>query len=175
MSRLVPEARRRHLTAAAAAFLAAAALASTPSSALAVVLGALVGAGTTYWSGRAQRHHGLRTGALDTTLQVHQEAYTLWRKLFAMVHDPDQIHVVLRECETWWEANCLYLHPTARGALREAMSAAQVHRMILETARANRDPEPVKEKFGRITQVGPLLAAAVELPTIGKNEQPPGS
>ncbi len=58
--------------------------------------------------------HQLRLAAVDRRLHAHQEAFTLWRKLMAVVHS-DQVIKVVQECQTWWEQNCVYLEPKVRG------------------------------------------------------------
>ena len=68
----------------------------------------------------------LRLAALEKRLEAHQHAYTLWRKLGNSIHE-GTLESVYFECEEWWDQNCLYLSPEARGAFRDASRAAIAH------------------------------------------------
>ena len=72
----------------------------------------------------------LRMAALEKRLQVHQEAYTLWRKLRSNVSSPN-LYSVVSECQQWWESNCLYLAPDARATFARAHLAAAFHGELL--------------------------------------------
>ena len=63
--------------------------------------------------------HQLRLAAVDKRLQVHQEAFTLWRKMLEFAYD-DEVGKVVLEAQAWWEQNCIYLEPEARQAFVDA-------------------------------------------------------
>ena len=76
----------------------------------------------------------LRLAALDKRLQVHQEAFTLWRELFGAIHSPDIGKAVII-CQEWWGKNCIYLEPEVRRAFTDAYTAANMHASILQSYR----------------------------------------
>ncbi|WP_028215333.1 hypothetical protein [Paraburkholderia mimosarum] len=70
--------------------------------------------------------HQLRMAALDKLLQAHQEAFALWRRLYRGVHS-DEIAEIVKECEKWWNDNCLYLEPEA---FSDAYWAASIRKQV---------------------------------------------
>ena len=90
--------------------------------------------------------HQLRMAALDRRLQVHQDAFELWRELYGAMHT-DQIGNVVRKCQTWWEKNCLYLEPNVREAFVSAYSSAHLHSSLLN---ARADSKDIKENWEKI-------------------------
>ena len=120
-----------------------------------------------------QSRQQLRMAALEKRLQVHQEAYTLWRKLRSNVSSPNLDSIVL-ECQQWWESNCLYLDPDARATFARAYSAAAFHGELLEQGR-NAPPGTIpgamiSENFEIINKAGEAIVKGVELPTLGELE-----
>lgn len=107
--------------------------------------------------------HQLRLAALDKRLAVHQEAYTLWRKLFFTLPGPSLRDMVV-QCQTWWEQNCLYLTPEAREAFYEAFHRADNHDNLRGDAQAQR------ENFEQIRATGEIIVVAVQLPSLGERE-----
>jgi len=57
----------------------------------------------------------LRVASIDQRLRAHQEAFTLWRRLYGAVQQGD-IGQIVQECQHWWDNNCLYLEPEAARA-----------------------------------------------------------
>ena len=108
----------------------------------------------------------LRMVASEKRLAVHQEAFALWRKLVLKAHDDDIVPLVA-ECQRWWEANCLYLTPTAREAFNSAYFAASAQRTFL---RNDADAKLVESNWLRVTSAGEVIVAAVELPSLGERE-----
>jgi hypothetical protein len=82
-----------------------------------------------------QRTYGqLRLAAADRRLEAHQNAFTLWRKVFRHCHDDySLLRPIIIECEQWWERNCLYLSPEASSAFDHAYWAAGSHASLLPT------------------------------------------
>jgi hypothetical protein len=110
--------------------------------------------------------HQLRTAALDARLKAHQEAFVLWRKLVAAAYT-DQLGKVVIECQSFWEANCLYLEPAVRDAFMEAYSGAHTHG---ELHRVRADAPLVSEQWSRVTAFPPILFRAIQLPGISELE-----
>jgi hypothetical protein len=109
--------------------------------------------------------HQLRMAAVDKRLEVHQQAYTLWRKLLANLYSND-INSIVFECQEWWRSNCLYLAPAARGAFRLAYAAAASHRNLLAGAGGADE----KGNYEVILRAGEAIVSGVELPTLGERE-----
>ena|SRR2546425_4677714 len=112
---------------------------------------------------QGSRRHQLRLAALDRRLDVHQQAYTLWLKLVASVHNEAEIGDVVIECQEWWGLHCLYLDESVRQAFREAYLAAANHR---DFTRARVEARIIKDNWDTITSVGERIVKAVELPPI---------
>ena len=109
--------------------------------------------------------HQLKLAAIDKRLDVHQEAFTLWRRLMSKAHTEEVFGVVM-ECQTWWEENCLYLEPSARTAFSDAYHSAMSHKDILNT----RNPDRVQENFSKIREAGQKILEAVQLPRLSDVE-----
>lgn len=129
-----------------------------------VLVGSLIATAGQSLNAREDREHQLRVAALERRLAAHQEGYALWRKLWANVHQRDQIGAVVLECQTWWEQNCLYLSEPARTAFHRAFSMAGGHRDLVE-ARVSVDA--MKESWAEIMAAGPAFVAGAALPPIG--------
>ena len=119
-------------------------------------------------SGRLDRQHQLRMAALEKRLQAHQDAYTLWRKLFMHVYQDDIVEVV-KECADWWDNNCLYLEPRARKAFQRAYVHAPSQKPFLD---AHENAKVLEKNWQDIEAAGEEIARAVSLPSIGELEQP---
>ena len=81
---------------------------------------------------QAKQRHQLSLAALDRRLQVHQEAYALWRKFSTAAHDKNDMDCLATECEDWWLKNCLYLSTEAREAFFVAWQAASHHKEFVD-------------------------------------------
>lgn len=112
--------------------------------------------------------HQLRLAAIDRRLQAHQEAYALWHKLLAKVHTND-IGAVVKECQAWWQSNCLYLEPSAREAFSDAYSAAHTHSALLQGGRPALDQ--ARENWQQIMKAGQVITEAVQLPGLTSVEK----
>lgn len=108
----------------------------------------------------------LRLAALDKRLQAHQEAFELWRRLVPAAHR-DDIGDVVRECERWWNANCLYLSAEAREAFSDAYFYAMNHRSHLQI-RGN--SAELEANWKKITGAGDVIVRSVDLPPIAGGE-----
>jgi hypothetical protein len=111
--------------------------------------------------------HQLRLAAIDRRLQAHQESFVQWRKLMAAVHTA-KVGAVVGECQSFWEANCLYLEPAVRESFVRAYSAAHLHSSILSDRSA---VDAVKQNWREITQFPEVLFAAVSLPALSELER----
>jgi hypothetical protein len=110
----------------------------------------------------------LRMVAVEKRLEAHQQAYTLWRKLWSSEHSNDIISVVL-ECQEWWKHNCLYLAPPAREAFVQAYFAAKDHRDLLARG-SGASGADIRENSQIIMKAGEAIVSGVELPPLGERE-----
>jgi len=114
-------------------------------------------------------HSSLRMAAIDKRLQVHQEAYTLWKKLLSAIHD-EIIGEVVVECQGWWDKNCLYLSPESREAFYTAFQCAFNHKSYLNVPPEMKDKDLINSNFDKITKAGEIIVSSVELPSLGEAE-----
>jgi len=155
--------------AAGLAFLVASRLAGVSSDALVGLLGAVVGAAIAgaiqFTTSQSEQLDRYRLAAVEKRLQAHQEAFALWAKIIANVHDENTIGAVTNECHDWWTNNCLYLEEDARKAFRHSYICAVNHKDYLKD---RSQPETVKANWKDILAAGDALARAVALPPIGE-------
>jgi len=111
--------------------------------------------------------HQLRLAALDRRLQAHQEAFTQWRRLLESAYD-DNIGEVTKQCQEWWEKNCIYLEPGVRQAFVEAYTAAHSHH---ELVKLRSDAETLQDSWSRITQFPNLVFRTMQLPNLTESER----
>jgi hypothetical protein len=116
--------------------------------------------------------HQLRLAAIDRRLEVHQEAFTLWRELMSVMHSKD-VDEVAKKCGDWWGKNCVYLEEGVRESFVLAYRSALDHAMLLEQARRTRNKQNVDlvtANWSRITDFPNLLFKAVQLPGLTELE-----
>ena len=109
--------------------------------------------------------HQLKLAAIDRRLEVHQEAFALWRELMTHVHTKE-IGNITKKCNVWWEENCLYLEPNAREAFSTAYHAAASHKEILQI----RDAELAIDNMLKVRAAGQIIVEAVKLPRLSDAE-----
>ncbi len=107
--------------------------------------------------------HQLRLAAIDKRLEVHQEAYGLWRKINGNI-GTENIQSVVLECDEWWSKNSLYLEPEPR----EAFLASWVAAKDLAWYEENSDQKIVMECRKKIEAAGEAITTAIELPTLNE-------
>jgi hypothetical protein len=116
-----------------------------------------------------RQRHQLRIAAIEKRLQVHQEAYSLWKKLVHNVHKSNEIGNVVIKCQTWWENNCLYLAPNARESFLEAIFCALDHKDVLQD-RSSTGIQLIRNNWDNIMRAGEEIVKATDLPSLGDNE-----
>lgn len=109
----------------------------------------------------------LRLAALDKRLEVHQQAYVLWRKLLSAVYTDHVVDVVV-ECQNWWIANCIYLNAEVRDAFVTAWLAAGRHRDLL---RSQGDQAAVYKNWDELQACGDAVLRSAGLPGFGAHEK----
>jgi hypothetical protein len=113
--------------------------------------------------------HQLRLGALDTRLQVHQEAFTNWRKLF--MSSRENFEAASQEYRDWWNLNCLYLEPQARGAYLDVVNQELRRRARLSAGGLTASAELSDPHFEEMFSFPNLLFKVIQLPTLSEVEQ----
>ena len=114
---------------------------------------------------KLREKHQLKMAAIDKRLEAHQQAFSLWRKLFFKLHS-NEISNVVEECQSWWEKHCLYLSPEAREAFYNAYFAASNHKSFIE----GRFGDSIKDNWATIKYAGETIVSGAELPTLGERE-----
>lgn len=112
-------------------------------------------------------HNQLKMAALDRRLAAHQEAYKLWIELRRNVHKKEKNIDIVIMCQSWWEANCLYLDKDARQAFISACHAVALHPDLLE---GKVPKEEVSENWKIINDGGEAIIKGAGLPSFGKDE-----
>jgi hypothetical protein len=106
--------------------------------------------------------HQLRLAAIDKRLQVHQEAFTNWRKLFTS--NADDMEMVAQECRDWWNLNCLYLEPQVRQAYLDAVNQEHMRRK-------EKSVNALIANLDKMFAFPNLLFEAIQLPPLSENER----
>ena len=110
--------------------------------------------------------HQLRLAAVDKRLQVHQEAFTIWRKMLEFAYG-DEIGKVVLEAQSWWEKNCIYLEPEVRQAFVDAYSAIHTHGSLV----SNRaEYTLIQDSWQRFTKFPNILFESIKLPALTELE-----
>ena len=95
---------------------------------IASIIGGLVATVFAYHTLRLTQKHDLRMAALGERLKAHQQAYSLWDRLVASIHEPNT--EIALECYNWWRDNCLYLAEPARSAFRASINDVSMYREV---------------------------------------------
>jgi hypothetical protein len=135
-------------------------------SLISAVIGGLIATSSQAWVSAQDRQNQLRLAAIDRRLEVHQQAYTLWRRLLANLGNEKNLGDVVLECQAWWEKNCLYLDPNARQIFVRAYLSAGSHAVMV----LSRDTNLIEKNYQAIIDAGPAIVAGVSLPSIGEFE-----
>lgn len=108
----------------------------------------------------------LKLVALERRLQVHQEAFTLWREVYGALHTEEIGKVILR-CQDWWEKKCLYLEPEVRNSFVAAYGAANTQRMLVQSLQ---NYETINANMKVVTDFPNILFKAMELPLLNSTD-----
>ena len=111
----------------------------------------------------------LRLAVVERRFQAHQDAHTLWLKLFQKVY-VGEIGEVVMECQEWWEKNSLYLESKTRIAFKLAYHAALNHRDLLKGPRDDDHKKIIEQNWRQIIEAGSMIEDAVNLPSLGVSE-----
>jgi hypothetical protein len=127
------------------------------------ILGALITTGYQwFWSAR-ERQDKFRLAALEKRLEVHQEAFSLWRKLLFSLSKPAELSQIVMEGQEWWDNNCLYLDEKSRSSFHKSLLLAWD---IVPELKA----EGKTKIFKEMNQTGKFLIEGVNLPFLGDIE-----
>jgi gas vesicle protein len=120
---------------------------------------------------RMKAIESMRMAVIERRFHAHQEAYSLWLKLLRIVHK-DGAFAIIKKCEDWWEENNLYLDESVRAPFKIACFAAYMHPELLAAPRTNENANTIRQNWADIQKLGPLIEAAVNLPSIGVLAEP---
>jgi hypothetical protein len=107
----------------------------------------------------------LRNAALAEQFTAHQQAYSLWVRMFDRVWDSDRgaANTLYQECRKWWAENCLYLAPYAREKFLPAVNSIMMHQGLRGGAFGE-----LEKNWQKIVALGDVLVKCVELPELGE-------
>ena len=100
-----------------------------------------------------------RLAAVEKRLEIHQEAFSRWIKIFWSLNDAKVVLLVL-EAQEWWTQNCIYLDPRSRDAFRKYLINAHSFRLT-------DDREERKQVMAEFIEVGDFILEGVALPPVG--------
>jgi hypothetical protein len=100
-------------------------------------------------------------------LEIHQEAFSLCRKMLRVIQTRDLLQKRLSEMQDFFDTNGLYLEPGARTAFWNAYAAAHEYSLIYEDK--PRDMKKLKELWNEIKAAIDATSEAVGLPPL-KND-----
>jgi hypothetical protein len=132
-----------------------------------VIIGAIVPSLFQSISSESDRKNQLRLAGLSERLRTHQEAYSLWRKLLCN-GGRDEIMGVTKECQEWWDNNCIYLSEDARKAFYKAFHSASDHLLSMKNKES---AALIKQQWTNVVEAGRIIVAGVNLPSIGNEEK----
>lgn len=135
-----------------------------------VLLGSLITGVTSWLAARENRKLQWALAALDKRLEVHQEAYTEWKKIMGAVCGGEDIFNTVQKGERWWNNNCLYLDAASRRAFRDCLLLVHKYRDCLEETHHEQFRQDKPDVWERIMKPGKTLQAGVGLPGLGELE-----
>jgi hypothetical protein len=114
-------------------------------------------------------HHQLRMVAAEKRLQAHQDAYSQWRSLLiaTTTAQSEVINMQFAKAESWFHSNCIFLGPSSREAMADALKSVWAHNQLdIKTA----DPNLVMRIWQGIERAGNVFLAEVDLPPMSQQE-----
>ena len=119
-----------------------------------------------------EHRNRLRLAALPKRLDAHQEAYTRWLDLKALLIGGNA--QVAHDCLDWWESNCLYLSPKASEAFFAACHAAGTyHNLIYNRGELQPPPPPevLQAHSRQVWSAGEVIRKEALLPGFTPDEE----
>jgi len=113
--------------------------------------------------------NSLKMAALDRRLAAHQEAFTLYWRMFTVFYQRTEAIQLGRECDVWWSRNCLYLEGAARQAFSNAVRDLIDHATMTERGRPE-DAAEIRRTSESVKSLGRILAEGVRLPSLQGDE-----
>lgn len=119
--------------------------------------------------------------ALDKKLDVHQKAFSLSRKMFFAIHNPDdEKHKVGRDAFEFWEENCLYMSNKVRNEFINACWNFMNYKIYVEVWKSSSNPKEkesnfnkMNEKFEQIKNVQKVIEESFDFMDIGTLDEFP--
>ena len=153
---------------------------------LGVLIGSVISAITSWMVTRENtkqqqkdRKQQLAMAALDKRLQVHQEAFVIWKNIVSVIRNLEKpFKIVVEEAEEWWYNNCLYLDSKASENFWDCIITApgyrrlyKVHEEKLKRELSNEsDEKMLNETWNTILEPGRSIPAGVELPPLKSSD-----
>ena len=132
------------------------------------LLGVIIGALITAWVSNNELNSRFRLAAVEKRLEVYQNAYTLWRRLYFNLYNTDGIWAIALECQDFWEKNCLYLDQKSRDTFNKAYMSASNY---CNLPNDDRNERIKKDMYKQIESAGETITKGATLSPIGKREK----
>ena len=129
------------------------------------IIGGGIPASVTWLTSRENRKQQWALAALDRRLQIAQEAYTHWVHVKSSVYR-DDLQSRLQATENWLIENCLYLDEPSRRAFLQCLSAASLHKSLVDESTKPWDDayvKSIKDNWNRIVSAGQIIMESVDL------------
>ena len=130
-------------------------------------LGALIGASIPAiisWNiSHRERTDRFRLVALEKRMEVHQDAFQIWRKLIFSLNKPKERDEIVLRGQDWWNKNCLYLDAKSRDSFHSSLILA----WGIDNSMSVKER---RKEFNEINATGKHLIEGVHLPFRGKVE-----
>lgn len=111
-----------------------------------------------------EQRYRLQLAALDRRLEVLQQAYVQWWRLYDAVYTP-RVHEIFDEAHEWYRQHCIYLGREVAIAFWEAARAARIHLELTQKPDVTDDAK--RKNWEKLASCGDKIAAAAGLPPIG--------
>lgn len=126
-------------------------------------IGATIPAAMQWFLSRRERLERYKLVALEKRLEVHQQAFRIWRELMVSLNKPDQLAQVVQRGQDWWNDHCLYLD----GKSRKSFYSSLVSGWLIDKSTSASER---REIFKEINLTGKHLIEGVSLPFLGDIE-----
>lgn len=140
-----------------------------------VIIGGGIPASVTWLTSRENRKQQWALAALDKRLQIAQEAFTHWVPVKNSVYT-DDLQGRLQAAQEWQIENCLYLDEPSRRAFLQSLSAASLHKSLVDESTKPWDDgyvKSIKDNWDRIVSAGQIIMESVDLTGDKIKEQDP--
>lgn len=120
-------------------------------------------------------HHQLRMVAAERRLEALQQGYSLWQELFQaaarMRESREMVDEQVERYKVWLYQNTIYLGPTGRKAVLDAIRAGLQHAAFMSNrATAVENADALMENWTNLENVANVFLEEASLPSLSQRE-----